>query len=97
MAISTFAADIDAMLQHGGVSVTIGGVTAYGSLKETNAVQQGSGMEYQTRVTTLLVRSGVFTLSNGASVTADGVSYRLDEWQLEGDGTLVRLILSRAS
>lgn len=96
MGISTFAADIDAMLAHGGVSVTIGATTGYGSLKTRNAVQQTQGGEYQTRVTTLVVRTGVFTLSNGIAVTADGVSYRLDQWDLEdGDGDLTRLYLSR--
>lgn len=90
-------ADIDFMLEEAGVAVTIGAVSDFGILDQSNVVQQSQGMEYQTRVTTLLVRSGLFTLSNGVAVTADGGSYRLDEWQLEDDGKLTRLILARAT
>lgn len=92
------SADIDAMLADDlGVAVTIGLVTGRGMLDISNAVQDANGVQYQTRVTTVLVRTGVFTLTNGVTVTADGTAYRLDEWQLEDDGKLTRLIVSRAA
>lgn len=98
MSISTLGTDISAMLAHCGVSVTIGGVTDYGSLKTRNAVQQSQGMEVLTRVTTLVVKTGTFTLTNGATVTANSVTYRLDSWELmEGDGSQTMLYLSRGT
>jgi hypothetical protein len=91
-------ADIDAMMAGDlGVAVTIGAVTSRGILDISNVLEQGQGMEYQRRVTTLLVRTGVFTLTNGVTVTADGVTYRLDESDMEDDGKLMRLILARGS
>lgn len=92
------AADIDQMLADElGVAVTVGAVTDRGILDIANAIENHDGVEVQTRVTTLLVRSGVFTLSNGVSVTADSTSYKLRSWELQDDGKLTQLILSRAS
>jgi hypothetical protein len=97
------AADILCMLEEAGDPVTIGDVSGFGILDESSAVEAGQGMEYQKRVTTLLVPTGKFTLSNGVAVQAKKpyasayTTYRLDESQLQDDGALTLLILARGT
>lgn len=97
------ADDVLAMLQDAGDPCTVGDTSGYGILDETVQVVGTDGMEVQKRVTTLLVRTGAFDLYNGATVkarkpyaTAD-TTYRLDEWQLQDDGAMTLLILSRGT
>lgn len=97
MGVATFAADIAAVLQHGGVSVTIGDVNGYGSLKQRDAIDTNEGIGAQVRVTTLVVPTDVFSLSKGASATVDGQSYKIRSWAPEDNGQLTRIILTRAS
>jgi hypothetical protein len=95
-------ADIAMMLEEAGDPLTIGDVSHFGILDESStAVGSDGGGEYQKRVTTILVSTGKFTLYNGATVTvrkpyaSSTTTYRLDEWQLQDDGALTLLVVSR--
>lgn len=96
-------ADLVAMLEEAGDPITIGDVSHFGILDESSLAVGSDGGEYQKRVTTILVSTGKFTLYNGASVTArkpyaaTSTTYRLDEWQLQDDGALTLLVVSRTA
>lgn len=80
MAISSLASDLDDVLKHVGVVVTIGAVNSYGQLKkEAIEVQSESGaLKVVGTKITLKVREGTFSgLGQDVAVTADGNSYRI--------------------
>lgn len=97
------AADLDFMIQDAGDPCTIGDVSGSGILDESVIEVGSDGIGNQKRVTTLLVRTGAFTLYNGAPVYArkpyatQDTLYRLDEWQLQDDGAYTLCVLSRGS
>jgi hypothetical protein len=92
MAIPSLASDLDSVLQHGGVAVTIGVVSSYGKLRteKLEAYDEGSGkMVVVGQRTTLTVRDGTFSgLGQDVAATVDGVSYKIrDPGVRNTDGT----------
>lgn len=80
MSIASLAADLDSVLQHAGVAVTIGAVSSYGILKReaSEVASDSGGIAVKGRRYTLRVREGTFSgLAQDASVTADGSSYKI--------------------
>lgn len=80
-----------------GVDVTCGSVTGRGMLDIANVMEDHNGVQYAKRVTTLLVATGDFDLSTESTLTADGTNYRIDSAELQDDGKLTLVILSRRS
>lgn len=96
MSISSLAADLDLVLQHAGVAVTIGAVSSYGILKrEPSEVATDSGMTVKGRHYTLKIREGTFSgLGQDVAVTADGGSYKIrDRGTAMPDGSRTLLLV----
>lgn len=91
------ASDIAFMLQDAGVAVVFNGVTTFGILEQTDALENAeSGGVMQVRVTTILIQTGVFgELRLDGGIVAGGAPYRIDRASPEDDGALTRLYVAK--
>ena len=86
--------DIDAMLEDMGVPVIHGAVAALGlvDIATTDLAESEGPADLHGTLLSVLVRTSRFpAITNGSSVSVDGVTYRIVHLQRVDDGALLRI------
>lgn len=86
--------DLATMLQKapGAVAVTIGAVSDYGVEDVSRYELSESGGALVDRPREILVRSGLFTITRGGTITVAGTGYTVRDWVAEDDGRVIRIV-----
>ncbi len=86
------ASDIQPGLDESGVPVTVGEVTARGYQDQVDEEMLRSEWAHlRGRITTVLVKTGVFALAEAADIQVDGVDYKIHDFAQIDDGGMVRI------
>lgn len=91
------ASDIAFVLRDAGVPVVFNGVSTFGIVDQSDALEgTESGGMMQVHVTTILIQTSVFTnLRLEGSIIAGGTPYRIDRVSPEDDGALTRIYVAK--
>ena len=91
------AADVQVVLNDFGVPVTLGATTANGVLDLTDIEEvRGEAATFTGKEIAVLVKTGTFAgLAQGATITVDGVVYKVLTAAQVDDGALTRVLCGR--
>jgi hypothetical protein len=90
--------DVQIMLNEFGLSVTVGAVTAKGTVDRTDEEMKMAGFtEFigKAILVTLYTKTFAAVLAVGAAITVDGTAYKIHELLQSADGALTRVLCAK--